>query len=653
LVGSVRRAGLGLALPALVGASTLIYWLAGRRIAGLWIMPDEAIYADRAITLWRHGSLTVLNGEGAGYSVLYPLVAGLPLSVGSIGTGYASLKLLQALVMSLTAVPMVVYGRRLMPTGYALFAGALALASPILLYSGFVMTEVLYYLLATLALLGVTRAVESASKRDQLIALFFIGLAILTRVQAVVLVAVFAAAILLDALLGRDRRRLPAFWPVWLLLGLVAAAAALKPGVFGAYAGTLNGSYPVAESVRFVYYHAAYAILMVAIAPIAALVVLLVEAARGRERDRSARALIAVATCAYVLVTVQVGSFAARYAPHLLGRDLAALPPILFLVFALWLSRGAPRPRIVASLTIVAILAALVGAPWNTLVSDVAVPDTMGIAIVHHSYWGLSPASIVAVGAAVILVLVRFTPRRSLPILGVVVLATLAVSTALASNLVAPKVRSDQLTLVGHPRTWIDDSVHAPVALVYDGNETGNVVWHQKFWNRRIAQLISISPATVLGPIKQTQVRLDANGDLPTHTRYAAANDQVTIIGTPVVHQDRGPDSYGMTLWKLEGRPRVSMIENSIKPNGDMIGPAQITVFDCAGGQLQLTLLPKASDHVLVFLDGKRVLRQPLSGDFWNGAVNVPPSHTAKACQFAIRGGLLLGSTRIAFERPS
>jgi hypothetical protein len=467
-----------------------------------------------------------------------------------------------------------------------------------------------------------------------------------------VLVAVFAAAILLDALLGRDRRRLAAFWPTWTLLAVAAVATAARPGIFGAYAGTVNGSYPVGESLRFVYYHAAYAILMVAIAPIAALVVLLVEAARGHERDRRARALIAVATCAYVLVTVQVGLFAARYAPHLLGRDLAALPPILFLVFALWLSRGAPRPRIVASLTIVGVLAVIVGAPWNTLVTDVAIPDTMGIALVRHGYAGLSPASIVAIGAAAILVLTRFVPRRLLSLLGAVVFSVLVVTTVLASNLVVPKVRADQLALLGSPRTWIDDTVTAPVSLVYDGTETGNVVWQQRFWNRRIAQVISLSPATVLGPLAQTQARLDADGDLPTHTRYAAANDRVRMIGTPVAHQDRGPVSFGITLWKLGRRPRVSMLESGLGPNGDFGGPALITVFDCAGGQLQLTLLPKSSDRVFVFLDGKRILQEPLSGSYWNGAVNVPASHTAKSCQFVVRGTGLLGSTRIAFVRP-
>ena len=195
MVRAVRRTGLVLALPALVGLSTLAHWLAGQRLHGLWIMPDEAIYAARAEALWRHGPWPLLHGAGSGYGLLYPLLAGLPLSVGNFARGYDSLKLLQALVMSLSAVPVFLYGRRLMPPGYALLAAALTVSSPLLLYSGLVMTEVLFYPLSALALLAVARAVETAAKRDQVIALVLIGLAIATRVQAVVFLGVFAGAV--------------------------------------------------------------------------------------------------------------------------------------------------------------------------------------------------------------------------------------------------------------------------------------------------------------------------------------------------------------------------------------------------------------------------------------------------------------------------
>ena len=65
---------------------------------------------------------------------------------------------------------MFVFGRRLLPTGYALLAAGLSLASPLLLYSGLVMTEVIFYPVATGALLAIAVAVRSKSVRGQMLA---------------------------------------------------------------------------------------------------------------------------------------------------------------------------------------------------------------------------------------------------------------------------------------------------------------------------------------------------------------------------------------------------------------------------------------------------------------------------------------------------
>ena len=129
-------------------------------------MPDEAIYGLRALRLWHHGKLALFGQSGAGYSVLYPVVAGGPLSIGTLSTGYALLKPVQALVMSLAAVPVYLYVRRSAGPVPSLLAVALTLAAPVVLFSGYVMTEVLYYPLATAALLAIARAVETARYRD-------------------------------------------------------------------------------------------------------------------------------------------------------------------------------------------------------------------------------------------------------------------------------------------------------------------------------------------------------------------------------------------------------------------------------------------------------------------------------------------------------
>jgi hypothetical protein len=647
---ALRRTGLALALPTIVGASTLCHWLAGRRLVGLWIMPDEAIYGERALAIWNHGRLALLHGDGAGYGLLYPVLAGFPLSGGKLATGYASLKLLQALTMSLAAVPVFFYGRRLMRPGYAILAAVLAVASPLLLYSGLLMTEVLIYPLGALALLMMARAIETTSVRDQVAALAVTAAATLTRVQSVVLVAVFAAAILLDAFLARDRRRLRAFWPIWGVVALAAIVVAVAPGAFGAYADTLRGHYPFGAATGLVVDHLSYLVLSTAIAPVAALAVLLVEAVAGRLPDAGTRALVAVSTCSVVFVVIQVGTFAARYAPHLLGRDLALLPPLLFTVFAVWLDRGAPRPRAVVLPVALLGFALLVLTPWNRLVSINALPDTFGIVILYHLGAAHAAVAVAAVGA-VVLALFVVLPRRAVPLLTGLMLVGLAASSVVASNDIRTRVAFDQRTLVGIPPNWVERATDAPVAYLYDGETYWNGVWQVLFWNSNVHDVVSLAPGRVPGPMPQRVVHAGADGRLPVPERYVVASDAHRFVGTPVAHLTQtDTDVSGLTLWRLDGPARLTTVTRGVLPNGDMVEPARVLAYDCAGGRLELTLLPKSTAVVTLRLDGKVVQRAPVAGlDYWNGTVFVPPAPSAHVCHFEIDGEGLLGSTRIEF----
>ena len=648
-----RRARLALALAGLIGLSTGLQWFAGHRFHGLWIMPDEAIYAERALTIWRHGPGPLLRGGGAGYSLLYPLVAGVPLSIGTTATGLAALKLVQPLLMSLVALPIVLYGRRIMPPVYALIAAALALASPLLLYSGLVMTEVLFYPLAALTLLAVSRAVETATLRDQAIALFLLGATVLARTQAIVLVAVFAAAVLLDAALARDWSKLRAFWPVAAVTLAGAAVAVARPGVLGDYAVTVSGSYPLGAALRLTGDHLAYLILSTAVLPAVAFLLLLLDAVRGRERSPGGRALVSVTASAVLLVVVQVGFFASRFAPYLLGRNLAPLPPMLFVCFALWLARGGPRSRPIAAAVAFAVVAAIAAAPWSSLVVANAVPDTLDLGVLSRLRSHIQPATTVAFVGAVSVLLIAFWPRRFSFVLPAAALGVLVASSAVAANTLRSLVEYDQVNLVGTPPNWIDGAVKANVAYLYDGESDWNGVWQARFWNHRISEVVSVVPTRVRGPMQQRSVRVAPDGRFPIRERYVVASDLLQFIGTPIAHiTQNGFEGAGLTLWKLLGTPRVGMIKRGIRPNGDMIEPGRITVYDCAGGQLRVTLLPKSTSVVTITLDGRTTIRQQLTGlPCWYGAVSVPASTEERICRFTIEGQTLLGSTRITFHR--
>jgi hypothetical protein len=385
--------------------------------------------------------------------------------------------------------------------------------------------------------------------------------------------------------------------------------------------------------------------------PFVALGVLLVDAFRGRERDPGVRALLAVTVCAVVAVCSQVGLFAARFAPHLLGRDLASLPPLLFLVLALWLARGLPRRAWVIAPVGFVVLAVIALAPWDDLINGSALPDSFESALVYRVSGSVDAASLVTIASVVLLVCIAIVPRRAAPLLPFAVLGLLAATSVSASTLIEDRGRADQQELLGSPRDWVDSAVKDHVTYLYDGEPEWNSVWQQRFWNDRIAHVLSFPPARVPGPMPQEQRAPAPNGRVAIRDRYVVAADRFTFVGTPVAHHARGADLEALTLWRLRGPPTLSMITTGVQPNGDMTGPATIVVYGCAGGKLDLTLLPKATNLLTVSLDGKTVLRRRIGGrDSWTGSVPVPASHRG-LCRFRIRGGLLLGSTVRSFER--
>ena len=614
-------------------------------------MPDEAIYAVRGLGLWQHGSLPLFGSSGAGYSALYPVFAGGPLSIGSHATGYVVLKAVQALRdVARSVAGLLVYAqaglRRLRAAGRSPDA-----RGPLVLLSGFVMTEVLYYPIAAAALLATARAVATTSLKDQAIALVLIAAAVATRVQGVVLLAVFVAALLVDAALGRRRPALRRFWPIWSLAAAAVLVAAVLPGVFGAYEAAVNGSYSAGPAARLTYDHFGFLILTVGVVPAGALVLSLVDAARRHGTDAPTRALVSVTASAVVLVTLQVGTFSSRFSPHLLGRDLAAVPPLVFAVFAVWLGRGGPRPRVVTSLAAVGLLAVLATVPWNDLVTPDALPDSLGIAILLDDPLGWRPATAVAVLGALLLLVFVLAPRLELIAAGVVLL--LGWGTVAASARVHTATEAAQVALVGNPRDWIDRTVTSNVAYVYNGDlASWTVVWEQRFWNPRINRVISITPNFVPGPITQRQIALPPDGSLPIGEQYAVANDHVQFEGSPIAEQQRGPDQYPLTLWKLQRPVRLSMLLDGPIPNGDITGRATVHAFNCAGGSLDLTLLPKETNRLEIDLDGKVAVRAQIGGRaVWHGTVHVPATHGPAPCTFTIRPDGLLGSTVIEFVR--
>src|SRR5689334_7886635 len=164
-----RRLAYPAALVALVLLSAGFRAWAARQVPVPWIAADEMIYGLLGFSLYHTGHLAILGGPTPFYSLLVPVFAGLPLSIGSFAFGYGLLKLVQAAAMSLAAVPVYLWGTRLVSRRQALLAAALTLAAPGLAYSGLVMTEVVFYPLLTLAAWATAAALARPTRRAQVL----------------------------------------------------------------------------------------------------------------------------------------------------------------------------------------------------------------------------------------------------------------------------------------------------------------------------------------------------------------------------------------------------------------------------------------------------------------------------------------------------
>jgi hypothetical protein len=668
---TAARSGLtaAVALGGLVGLSAVLRFVAALGVPSPWYMPDEVIYAELGRSLFSEGRFEIL-GETAGfYGVVYPALIGLPLAVLDPQRAHDVLQAVQAIVMSLAAVPIYFWGRTLMSARWALVAAALTLALPGLAFAGFLMTEVAFYPVLCLAAWAMARALVRPTPANQAVVVAAVLLAALTRLQAIVLVPAFGLAIALDAAFARRwlaglRRFLPAAVG-FAALGLAWAAISVLGGgnALGAYSVTGDTGYDLGEALRFVAYHAGDLLLLTAVLPVLAVVLLAIEAARGRERSAEARAYIAVALAVSVVFVATVGVFASRFLGRLAERNLISLAPLLFLGFSLWLDRGAPRPRIATVLAGAALVALLATMPWYDLVTLAAQPDafmTIPLNWMRETYPDLDLTLLIVVAAVELVAVFAFVPRRLAWILPAVVLALLAVISIPVSTRVADDSTIFGRAMIGADTSWIDEAADRPVTYVFGGEQpwsAGAPVWIHLFWNRDVERVHSLFGARIAGLVPSRPVRPAADGRLlspggrPAAGAYALGPSRLTFFG-----QRLAASEARLTLWRVDPPLRLSSRTTGLDATGLLSSTATMVVYDCRGGELLVTLRAPAPATVF-FLRGKALVREVAlqANEPWSGGISAaaPAGPGPSTCRFALEAEGPVHAERLDFVRAA
>jgi hypothetical protein len=613
-----------------------------------WIVPDEPAYALLGRGFWEHGHLAILGGPTPYLSVVYPVLAGIPLELGGLGTGYDVLRVLQAIVACSTAVVVFFWARSLTRPWWALAAAALTLLLPGLTYAGTITPDALLLPLATLAAWQTVRALEAPTRVNQALLAAAVLACALTRSEA----AVLALAVLAGAIV---RGRARAFVPVWVALAAVAVIwLALGGGSpmrsLGGY-GSSPGYTPL-RIVEFVAEHAGLLVLVSGIVPLCAVVLL----ALTRPADPALRSSLAVILTLAAASVVEVGVFAAGHADRLVERGLLFALPSLLVGFAVWLGSGAPRPRWRTLAVAAAAVAGLIALPIGALAtSDTLTDNPSLVPLVHVT----SPQAygLVALAAVVACALLVWLPRRTLWLLPAVLGAVFLSVSVSASREFADQSRLVARSYVGNPPNGIDRTTQDAVAYLYDGDPAWSLPWLEAMWNERITEVVDLTPTRVPGPLPQSQLRLigddgvlhELDGSSPD-APVLVAPEGMQLAGAVLARKPGVGDVPGLVLWQGLGEPRVSTWTQGVLENGD-VGPggtATLDVYGCGRGAFHLVAVGRDDTTVRLARDGQPVATFKL----WPYGVweqTIPTAAGSGRCTFSLSSSSLVHLRRFAW----
>jgi hypothetical protein len=667
--GAIRISHAALGVGGLVVVSTLARFAIAQAFTTPWIAPDEMVYGMLGESLWSHGTLSMRGFDAPYYSVFTPALVGVPLSVTDLADGIQWARLLQSFTMSLVAVPTFVWARRLASPGWALAAAAITLAAPALHYAGFLMTEPLTLLVVTVALLMLARALEEPSTWRYGVFVAWTTAAAAVRLQALVLLPAFLLAAVLEAVAARDRNRLRPL----VGLGVVSAVVVLLVGLIVVATGgeltrrSILGAYtPVGESTPVngqgpgeIVWHAFDVAVLGLGLPVLAFAALAGTSFSRRDGDPRLRAFVSTSLGYAGLLVVQVGLFSSIYVGAVAERYLLTLLPLLAIALCAWIVRGAPRSHrvVVPVWAALVLLAALV--PLDQLVSPGSIVNTLTPAPLA-SLGSASAERLALVAAALVAgALVLFLPRRLAWIGAVVVGAGLVLVSADTARRIADASAHEQRTTIGSaPPSWLDDAGIHDAAILVTGDRLWTSVARTVFWNRSLHEVLRLSPAEVPFPPDTTSVEIGDDGivrtadDRELDRPVVVTPDTMTLAGERLAEHPAGDsEAPGLVAWRAEAPVRVELQRVGFLPNGDFSGRAEITVFGCRPGTLDVTILGKTGDPVRAYVDGLQVatLDTPAGSSAIHRIPTPPYADGTRACGFELQTDGYAGSTTISF----
>ena len=589
-----------LTVPIVLGTTVLVavvvHALVALRVPAPWVMPDEIRYSELAKSLG-DGHLPSIRGDVTfEWGLVYPLLLAPMWAIfDDVSLAYDAAKVLNALLLGLTAVPAYFLARRFVDQRRALVAAALSVCIPSLLFAGMLMTEVALYPMFVLSLLAIAVAVERPTPFTQAGVLLAIAIAIGVKMLALALVVGYMASVLayhaLEADSSRDlRRRLRAFAPTWVVLGAVivgGCALALISGRrptsgLGTYE-QFTGSIDVWSVPKWMFLHLAAFDLFLVVLPFAATALVVVSGLR-RGADARVRlfAVMSLAVAAPLFAAVAAYSSSATTSPfgYATGeganeRATFVIAPLAFIGFVVWLRDRPGSGRLVVVLALAAGLlpsAIPLERFEENVVSVQAFSLIPWVRARDAIHW---PLGVLVAGVLLAVVFIALARRGArdiafvAPVAAALVLVTFAAQTFL--ELTSNWSRS---VGVGDAPGWIDRAARGEDVSVLWYEPPGEstvfpagrhrIVWVNEFFNRDVGGVYELgSRMPYAADLRATHVRLHnrevvLDDGTPAHLGpFVLAPCFVRVDGDPVARDA----ATGATLYRVPKTVRVTMSE--------------------------------------------------------------------------------------------
>jgi hypothetical protein len=561
------------------------------------VFGDELIYSGLAKGLALDGRPLFRGEPDFTHSLLYPLLLSPGYALAQDGAvAFEAMKTVDAVVVTLTAVPAYLLARRVVDPVPGLVVAALVAFEPWTAYASLAMTESLFLPVFTTFVLLLARMLDRPTPLRQFAVLVALIALIGIRPQALVLVLAVVAAIGIQAIRGPPSGRTVRTHAFILgVLALLTLALALSLVVGVASPGTGGGD--VAESLvdpaglvkwtlwNLAVYELSLGVLALVLFPLA-----LDRMLRSPdERTRATAIALAVTSIAIALSVAAVSA-----SPSGLGvlheRYLFYLTPLVLVGTAYWLQTDVTLSRrgaAIAGIAAVAIAATLPAARVAAA-NNLDSPTGAWLQALHETMLPGIPIRIMVAALAMLGALVLVTFRRpSAAIVSIVVAFTLLVC---GLDYSGPFTEAQDRQLA-----WVDRAMPGSgrASLVHLGytrpdqpcgaaadREQQQLVVLTEFFNTRINRVFHVgeqverdnlpSPLLTVGP---GGVVLE-NGK-PFAPAYAVLDSRQPVVGTPLARLDlAGLGSQyqagsSLALWKVDPPLRFLVHAQPLPPRAD------------------------------------------------------------------------------------